>query len=344
MYDTHLVGEFRPNLAHADEDRDKEDVATNPSCIVCGSRRYSPMQGLEKSDFELLVCRRCGTGRVYPLPDRARLERLYSSEYYGGENDGKFNPFIETFVRRAAASRARRLAKGLRPGSRILDLGCGRGTMLRAFADIGMAAHGIEVNERAVKGADSRAEIQIAEKLSSIGYPPDFFDRVVIWHVLEHLVDPRETLGEVLRILKAGGRVAIAVPNFSSLQARWAGGNWFHLDFPRHLHHFSMVGLQNLIESCGFRLLEVRHLSIRQNPFGWVQSALNRTGFYPRDSLYSILQGSPNSAITRFHRIFQMAFFSTGMPVAFVLSVVTALLRRGATVSVMVEKSRSGDS
>jgi SAM-dependent methyltransferase len=216
--------------------------------------------------------------------------------------------------------------------------------MLRAFADLDMTVHGVELHERAARGADPRADIHIEERLSDVGFPSRYFDRVVIWHVLEHLVDPRETLQEVRRILKPGGRVAIAVPNFSSLQARWAKGDWFHLDLPRHLHHFSMGGLRTLVESCGFRFLEVRHLSIRQNPFGWVQSALNRTRFFPRDSLYSNLQGSPNSATTRFQRILQMAFFSVGMPLALVVSVVTALLRRGATVSVIVEKLPPGDS
>jgi SAM-dependent methyltransferase len=298
------------------------------------------MQGLESSDFDLLICRKCGTGRVHPLPDHAQLERLYSSEYYGGAKDGKFRPLVEALVKRAGAAKARQLASGLRPGSRILDVGCGRGTMLGALADLGMTVHGVEVNERAARGVDPRAEIHIEERLSDVGFPGQHFDRVVIWHVLEHLANPRETLIEVRRILKPGGRVAIAVPNFSSVQARWAGAGWFHLDLPRHLYHFPLEGLQSLLESCGFRSLKVNHFSIRQNPFGWVQSALNLSRLFPRDSLYRLLQGSSDvEGVTRFRQTLQMTFFCVGMPISLGLSVVTALLRRGATVSVLAEKS-----
>ena len=322
-----------------DTESDGEGVAEKPRCIVCGSHQLRPLPGIEESAFGVLVCGRCGTGRTDPLPDPTQLEAFYPDEYYGGENDGKFRPFIEALVKSTSARKARRLTKGLPPGSRILDLGCGRGTMLGAFADRGLEVHGVEVNERAARGADPRAEIHIAERLSDVGYPPEFFDRVVIWHVLEHLVDPRETLVEVHRILKRGGQVAIAVPNYSSLQARWAGPDWFHLDLPRHFHHFPLRALRTLIESCGLCCREARHFSIRQNPFGWVQSALNRFGWFPRNGLYRMLQGSPKAdGESSMNRTSLMALFCVGMPAALVLSAVTALLRSGATVSVWAEK------
>ena len=339
VYDTHPVVESQHEPVSADAEPSGEGVATHPCCIVCGSRRFFSLQGIEDPSLDLLVCRLCGTGRVHPFPDRAQLKIIYSDEYYGGENDGKFRPFLEPIVQRVSAWKAQRLAKGLPPGSRILDLGCGRGTMLGTFANLGLEVHGVEVSERAARGADSRAEIHIAERLSDVRLTSESFDRVVIWHVLEHLVNPRETLLEVHRILKPSGQVVIAVPNFSSLQARWAGPVWFHLDLPRHLHHFPLEALRNLIEGCGLRCHATRHFSFRQNPFGWVQSAVNRFGRFPINGLYRMLQGSPKAdSESPMNRISLMALFCVGMPAALVLSAVTALLRNGATVSVRAEK------
>jgi len=211
--------------------------------------------------------------------------------------------------------------------------------MLGAFANLGLEVHGVEVSERAARGADSRAEIHVADRLSDVRLTSESFDRVVIWHVLEHLVDPRETLLEVNRILKPGGQVVIAVPNFSSLQARWAGPVWFHLDLPRHLHHFPLKALRNLIEGCGFRCHAIRHFSFRQNPFGWVQSAVNGSRRFPKNGLYHLLQGAPEAAgAFPMNSIYSLAIFCAGMPLALVLSALTALFRTGATVSVTAEK------
>ena len=63
-------------------------------------------------------------------------------------------------------------------------------------------------------------------------------------------------------------RLIVAVPNFSSWQARWAGAAWFHLDLPRHLFHFPLPALRRLLEECGLACRSEHHFSLRQNPFG----------------------------------------------------------------------------
>ena len=145
-----------------------------------------------------------------------------------------------------------------------------------ALADRGLEVHGFEISEAAAAGADPRADIRVAPELDQAGYPAECFDEVIIWHVLEHVLDPRGTFREIHRILKPGGRLIVAVPNYSSLQARWSDAAWFHLDLPRHLFHFPLEGLRRLLVDTGFTPRSEHHFSLRQNPFGWVQSALNK--------------------------------------------------------------------
>lgn len=344
MYDTRKVTGCQYEFEVVEGPKDKSKAIEYPVCVVCRGKLAHVVMGATDSDLELVVCDQCGLGRCLPIPDQNFIHKLYPSEYYGTDNR-KFHPVIEALVRTVSSWRARRLTTGLIPGAKVLDLGCGRGTMLGTFADFGLEIHGVEMSERAAKGADPRAEIRIADRLSNASYPSGFFDRVFVWHVLEHLADPRETLEEIHRILKPGGQLVVAVPNFSSAQARWAGPDWFHLDLPRHLFHFPLKALRFLIEDCGFRHLKTRHFSLRQNPFGWLQSELNRRSSLAKNSLYQLLQENDSSTqLSRKEIFFLKTAFIAGMPLALGLSVFFSLFRMGATVCVIAEKHPSSGS
>jgi cyclopropane fatty-acyl-phospholipid synthase-like methyltransferase len=115
----------------------------------------------------------------------------------------------------------------IEPGMRVLDVGCGRGEILRHCARLGAHAYGIDYAEVAVRLSRdvACAEVQSAEQ-PAIGvyradakflpYPADVFDRVLIFDVVEHLY-PWEldaALNDVRRVLKPGGMVAIhTAPN-----------------------------------------------------------------------------------------------------------------------------------
>ena len=160
-------------------------------------------------------------------------------------------------------------------------------------------------------------------------------------HGDRHTRHPDEVLLEVARILRAGGRVIVAVPNYSSLQARWAGSAWFHLDLPRHLCHFPVAGLRRLLENCGFNCRSEHHFSLRQNPFGWIQSALNKLTSLPRNGVYVMLHRHvPNADLpySGSTRLWLRMLYGLAIPAALLLSFLEALFHRGATVHVVAKR------
>ena len=310
------------------------------SCPACLGHDATPRFEIGGVPSKLVVCEGCGLGRLEPIPDVDAVQRFYPDEYYG-EPGTKFQPLIERLVRWVGGRHVAFLLRSLPPGARVLDVGCGRGVVLGALADRGIEVHGVEISCEATRGADPRVEIRIAPRLAEAAYPADFFDEVLIWHVLEHVHDPRGTLEEVHRILRPGGHLVVAVPNLSSLQARLSGAAWFHLDLPRHLYHFPLSALQRLLRSLGFEVLSEHHFSLRQNPFGWVQSLLNGIGLFPRNALYTLLHrrraGTPPPFAGSTRVVLRLLLVLLAPP-ALAASLLGAALRCGATVHVVARR------
>lgn len=136
-------------------------------------------------------------------------------------------PELVSYLDRAHAglehAKARlRVGQPLMPGDRVLDLGCGAGHELLSLEREGMRAVGVDV---------SAAMLEARQRLVSQGAPvrlvradaaglpfaDSAFDACRIERVLQHVIDPAAVLGEVRRVLRPGGTVAVLEPDWASL-------------------------------------------------------------------------------------------------------------------------------
>ena len=322
---------------------DDSRVRTSP-CIACHSTSARRLYSIGGVSEELVECESCGLGSIFPMPDSDRIQSFYPAEYYG-EPTAKFEPLVEHGVRLGAKMRVKSFVGDLPSGSKVLDIGCGRGVMLRALLDLGHEAHGVEITPEAASGADPGAQIRIAPELAKAGYEENAFDAVIMWHVLEHLPHPEQTLVEIRRILRPGGRLILAVPNFGSLQSQRTANDWFHLDLPRHLYHFTPETLQRLLASNEFHYESVRHMAMLQNSFGWLQSILNRVSGTPRNSLYSLLhRGGEHPVVQNLsmrQRLKLKLGYWLGLPLAAAVSLYEAAAGQGGTITVTATLGRT---
>jgi Methyltransferase domain len=95
---------------------------------------------------------------------------------------------------------------------------------------------------------------------------------IAMWHVLEHLPDPWETLDAAAANLEPGGVLAVAVPNPKSFQFRMTRARWPHVDAPRHLFLIPAGLLEERARGAGLELVTLTARDrggIYWNRFGW---------------------------------------------------------------------------
>ena len=138
--------------------------------------------------------------------------------------------------------------------SRLLEVGCGAGVVLKRMQDMGWEVRGQEIDPKAVKAAEARGVRVDLGTLHGQKYPANHFDAVHMAHVIEHVHDPAALLRESYRVLKPGGVLVVLTPNIESWGHARFGKNWFNLDPPRHLVLFSRKTLGKVAEREGFRI------------------------------------------------------------------------------------------
>jgi 2-polyprenyl-3-methyl-5-hydroxy-6-metoxy-1,4-benzoquinol methylase len=246
------------------------------NCPLCGGTQWTAVVAAEDADaapprpaFTVVRCPACGLCFTNPRPAAEDIGRFYASDYQPHQiasgtktrwDDFKNNlrgrlPFISRNYERGDFPPLGR--------KRVLDFGCGGGAFLLRMRDRGWTVTGLDFSAATVERL--RAELGLNVLAGTLPHPeltPGTFDLITFWHSLEHVHQPLTALGEAHRLLAPGGRILVALPNIESLSFAWFGTDWFGLDVPRHLTHFSPATLQKMLEKSGFRVLarqNIRH-------------------------------------------------------------------------------------
>ena len=104
---------------------------------------------------------------------------------------------------------------------------------------------------------------------------PNSYHFATFWESFEHLAHPVTALKKAFKVLKKNGYLIIECPRYNSWERLPFGNRWFHLDPPRHLFHYSQIGLINLLDAHGFQLIESKTVYAPEYiPIGFAQSIL----------------------------------------------------------------------
>ena len=153
--------------------------------------------------------------------------------------------------------RRRRFFRTLAPAQRILDIGCGTGKNVTEIQRLfpSLEFHGVDLlQDSQVPPFVQYKRVDLEE--GALPYPDEYFDAILVVHVLEHLHHPLRLGSEIHRVLKKGGRVYVETPNWISLfipslavdRSQMQTINFF--DDHTHVKPWSRQGLYAYLGAC----------------------------------------------------------------------------------------------
>ncbi|MFT3824515.1 MAG: class I SAM-dependent methyltransferase [Chitinophagaceae bacterium] len=236
-------------------------------CAACGSSSIQPVLEVKdytvsKKVFAVWHCNDCSLRFTQDVPGEQAIGNYYQSDnYISHSNTGKglVNRLYHIVRKFTLASKKKLVEKvsGKNTGQ-LLDLGAGTGAFAGYMQQKGWRVTGLEPDAGARAKARELHGISLLETNSLFQLPAGSFDVITMWHVLEHVHALHEYLDQLRTLLKPGGVLLIAVPNYTSEDATLYQQYWAAYDVPRHLYHFSPASMRKLVAKHGMAVKSVR--------------------------------------------------------------------------------------
>ena len=174
----------------------------------------------------------------------------------------------------------------IRPGDRVLDMGCGGGR--HAYALYRQGAHVVALDRdagelRDVAGmfAALRPEVPAAATAHALrgdAYALPFadasFDRVIAAEILEHLPADERAIAELTRVLKPGGLLAVTVPRWLPEQVCWTLSDAYHANEGGHIRIYRASQLRRRLRRSGLAVTGEHHVHALHAPYWWLKCAV----------------------------------------------------------------------
>jgi SAM-dependent methyltransferase len=253
------------------------------ACLVCGCNRSAQLftatdrlYHTTAKEFAVVRCQECGLARLDPQPAAGELRAYYPENYWFAPDESAASRMEEAYRRLVLRDHVRFVTQALggsRARGRLLDVGCGGGLFLGMMRERGYRVAGLDFSREAAAMAWSRQQAPaVCGDLADAPLGAGSFAGITMFHVLEHVHDPRAYLEAARKLLAPDGRLVVQVPNAASWQFRLLGRRWSGVDVPRHLFDFRGRDVEKLLEDCGMAVVRRKYFSLRDNPAGLASS------------------------------------------------------------------------
>lgn len=177
---------------------------------------------------------------------------------------------------------------GLRPGERVLDMGCGAGR--HAFEMYRRGAHVVAFDQDAEELAGVRTFFEAMQEAGeapqgagadtregdalALPFADGEFDRVVAAEVLEHIPADIQAIEELARVLRPGGTLAVSVPRWFPEVVNWKLSRDYHDTPGGHIRIYTDAELVDKVTRAGLELTGKDHAHGLHTPYWWIKCAV----------------------------------------------------------------------
>jgi len=243
-------------------------------CRICGGQdfKFLGFRGGEAHreglgvKCRIVKCRKCHSIFPNPMPYPSGEDVRYSDV-------GNYFEEVMRITHEGAIATGTKLLteaeKFLGFRGKFLDVGCGRGEIVKAADNLGWEAKGCDISQQYVDYARNENKVDaVAGTVEELNFPENFFDFISLVEVIEHLYNPLSTISELHRILKKDGILYLSTPNeesvyqtFGNLYYKLQGKKWVVNLCPTwnlyHILGFSPRSLTYLLENNGFKVEKI---------------------------------------------------------------------------------------
>ena len=232
------------------------EILLNFSCIICGGSTAGHRKLKDAKTFKpirIACCQTCGTVQIAQMPTDDELSEFYSTAYREEyKNISQPKPKHIYRAGKMAAERLQKIKPFVQKGSSLLDVGAGGGEFTYLAMTSGLKASGIDPNIGYLEFGRDEYHVPLEVKELSAISQKQKFNTITLFHVLEHLAQPRDVIEKVYEIMNDGGHLVVEVPNLESKKT--SPMNHF---FAAHLAYYTSLSLTAILaEYFEIKLLE----------------------------------------------------------------------------------------
>jgi SAM-dependent methyltransferase len=234
--------------------------AASMPCPICASpaSAWADFHGIP-----ILRCTQPDCG--FRFFDLAYWESPYdASDYYADWQPGPVE-FVAPWIKARVE-----LVRRFRGAGKVIELGCGVGETAVALLKAGFETTAVEESRKVIAYLRSQYP-GVAwfndDAASFLEKNPRSFDIATMFHVLEHIPQPRDFMERVSAALRRDGLIVIEVPDVGGGFARLRGTKWDYY-LVHHVNYFDVRSLRKLLGGFGYRLVHLQRTYHFSHPQG----------------------------------------------------------------------------
>jgi 2-polyprenyl-3-methyl-5-hydroxy-6-metoxy-1,4-benzoquinol methylase len=228
-------------------------------CCVCNGSKFRKLSEKDRYGFyyPVTICRDCGLVQTNPRMTQESYNEFYQEEYrklYVGKECASEDFFKNQTLLGQGIFNIIKKTELLPEISRVLEVGCGAGGILKYFKDNGCSIVGIDLGKEYLEYGIKNHGLDLRE--GSIGAldEKEKFDLIIYNHALEHILNPNEELQLARKHLRPSGYMFIGVPGIKNISQNSYSNDFLLYLQNAHTCHFSLETLVNLMAKNNFKL------------------------------------------------------------------------------------------